>query len=97
MSELTKCLKCSGKMRNGKILVNVKAPSGGLRNLSPMMGGFSSMGSPFESGLSVEGLLWQEYTGEETGWLIKQKKQKTLSLKGKRCLNCGYVELYVKE
>ena len=97
MSEPIKCPKCYGKMRNGKILVNVKSASGGLRNLSPMMGGFSTMGSPFESGLSVEGLLWQEHTGKKKGWLIKEKEQKTLSLKGKRCLECGYVELYVKE
>ena len=97
MSELTKCPKCDGIMRKGEILVNVKAPSRGLRTLSPMMGEYSTMGLPFESGNSIEGLLWQEYTGEEKGWLIKQKEQKTLSLKGKRCLECGYVELYVKE
>jgi len=97
MSELTKCPKCYGNMRKGEILVNVNAPSGGLMNLSPMMGGYSTMGLPSQPKLSVERVLWQEYTGEETGWLIKQKEQKTLSLKGKRCLECGYVELYVKE
>jgi predicted nucleic-acid-binding Zn-ribbon protein len=97
MSEQTKCPKCDGEMRKGEILVNVKAPSGGLRNLSPMMGGYSAMGLPFEPGNSTEGVLWQEYTGEKKGWLIKQKEVKTLSLKGKRCLECGYVELFVTE
>lgn len=96
MSELTKCPKCDGEMRKGEILVNVKSPPGGLGNLSPMMASYSTMGLPFEGGRSNEGLLWKEYTGEEKGWLIKQKEQKTLSLNGKRCVECGYVELYVK-
>jgi len=97
MSEQTICPKCDGKMRKGEIFVNVKASSGGLRNLSPMMGGYSAMGLPFEPRNAIEGLLWQEYTGEKKGWLIKQKEVKTLSPKGKRCLECGYVELYVME
>ncbi|MHA2313701.1 MAG: hypothetical protein ACXACF_00200 [Candidatus Hermodarchaeia archaeon] len=97
MANLIKCPKCNGEMRNGEILVDVRAPPGGLRNLSPMMGGYSTMSLPFEAGTSTEGVKWQEYTGEEKGWLIKQKEVKTLSLKGRRCLGCGYVELFVEE
>jgi predicted nucleic-acid-binding Zn-ribbon protein len=97
MSELTKCPKCYGEMRKGEIFVNVKVPSRELMNISPLMGGYPTIGLPSQPGVSVERVLWQEYTGEEKGWLIKQKEQKTLSLKGKRCLECGYVELYVKE
>jgi hypothetical protein len=97
MAELTNCPKCNGEMRTGEIIVNLKTPTQGLRNLSPMMGGNPMMQLPFDSASSIEDVSWREYTGKEKGWLIKQREQKTLSLKGRRCLTCGYVELYVKE
>ena len=97
MSELTKCSKCNGELRKGELIVNVQTPTRGLRNLSPTMGGIPTMNLPFDSELSIEGVLWREQTGKEKGWLIKQKEQKTLSLTGKRCLDCGHIELYVKE
>lgn len=96
MSKTTKCPKCGGEMREGEIYVDVTTLSGGL-GASPIMGPYSTMGIPAGTEVSVEGPLWREYTGKEKGWLIKEKERKTLSIRGKRCLECGYVELYVKE
>ena len=103
MSETTKCSKCGGEMREGEIYVNVTIPSQ-MTTTSPfsqptpqLLTDFSRLGSPIGAGVSVEGPLWREYTGRETGWLIKEKERKTLSIRGRRCLECGYVELYVKE
>ena len=75
-------------MREGEIYVNATTISGALGEGSPIMGPYSTMGIPVGAGVSVEG---------QKGWLIKGKEQKTLSIRGRRCLECGYVELYVKE
>jgi len=43
----------------------------------------------------LEGPLWQEHTGKEVGWIRKTQETKYMPLKGKRCENCGYTEIYV--
>lgn len=97
MSKTTKCQKCSGKMRDGEVYINVTTLSGEMGGAYSMMSPYSPMSIPGRAGVSVEGPLWREYTGKEEGWLIKKKEQKKMSIKGKRCVECGYVELYVKE
>lgn len=97
MSKIIKCQKCNGKMRDGEVYINVTNLSSEMGGAFSMMNPYSPMGVSERTGVSVEGPLWREYTGKEEGWLIKKKEQKKLSIKGIRCLKCGYIELYVKE
>jgi hypothetical protein len=97
MSKTNNCIKCGGEMRKGDICFDVTSPQGGLGRVNSMMVPYQSIRLPIETGTHTEVLRWREYTGREKGWLIKQKEQKTLTISGERCINCGYVELFVKE
>lgn len=94
MGEVDTCPKCGGELREGELFVSAVRR---IDHLPMTMGGrdyFSALGS-FQGGdVSVEGPFWREYTGEEKGWLWKRKEVKVLSVKGKRCISCGYIELY---
>lgn len=82
-------------MRVGEIFINVKTVSTEFSHLSSLMDREVARALPERTEISSRNLLWREYTGQEKGWLIKQKEQITLPIKGKRCLKCGYVEIYV--
>lgn len=83
-------------MIQGEAYVSVDVPSA-----NPMMGGMM----PPMSGMSLggvemtqeESVKWREKTGEKKGFLIKSDEVRTLAVKGRRCLECGYIELYVRE
>jgi hypothetical protein len=42
-------------------------------------------------------IKWREKTGEKKGLLIKSDEIRTILITGKRCLKCGYIELYARE
>lgn len=46
---------------------------------------------------SENNILWREKTGAKTGRFIKSDEQITLKVSGRRCINCGYIELYAQE
>ena len=80
----------------GEAYVNVTtSPPGPTMSgmMSPMPG--ISMGG---AGMTQEERVkWREKTGEKKGFLFKSDEVRTLALKGRRCLQCGYIELYAKE
>ena len=93
---MSECPKCGGEMIQGEAYVDVTTSSP-----SPMMGG---MMSPM-SGVSLGGagmtqeerIKWREKTGEKKGFLIKSDEVRTMAVTGRRCLQCGYIELYTRE
>jgi predicted nucleic-acid-binding Zn-ribbon protein len=98
MPKEKKCPKCGSKMKDGQILVDVQLDQS---TPLPMPSRFSSssMLDLLDHGTSrvnVEGPIWCEETEKEEGLIIKRKRKKKLPLKGSRCLECGYVELFVK-
>jgi len=102
LGEVGKCPKCGGEMREGELIVKVTEGSSKtdpfMKAMMTRTGDFASIleGSQ-EEPIVIEGPLWQEQTDKEGGWLIKRKEIKVLPLMGKRCISCGYIELYVKE
>jgi hypothetical protein len=68
---------------------------------SPMMSGMMSPMSSMNIGdvgmTREERVKWREKTGEKKGFLIKSDEVRTLAVKGRRCLECGYIELYAQE
>jgi hypothetical protein len=64
----------------------------------------SGMMSPL-SGINVgnigiieeERIRWREKTGEKKGFLIKSDEIRTMAITGKRCIDCGYIELYTRK
>jgi len=82
-------------MAEGEAYVDVPVVSG-----SPMMGGMMpipaiSMGSvtPTED----TGLRWREKTGEKKGFIWKSEEVRTLSIRGRRCRSCGFIEFHATE
>jgi predicted nucleic-acid-binding Zn-ribbon protein len=80
----------------GEAYVSVDVPSA-----NPMMGGMM----PPMPGMSLGGVemtqeervKWREKTGEKKGFLIKSDEVRTLAVVGRRCLECGYIELYARK
>jgi len=93
---LSVCPKCGGEMSQGEAYVEVATnPS------SPMMSGMMNpMSSMTFGGVGMtrgERVKWREKTGEKKGFIIKSDEVRTLAVKGRRCLQCGYIELYAQE
>ena len=93
---MAECPRCGGEMREGIAFISISVPSGGS-----MMGGgmFPTQGlnvPQMESERSAR-LRWREKTGEKKGWIIKSQEEKTYDINGRRCLECGYIDFYVKE
>ena len=100
MLEEQKCPKCGGKMKRGQLTVNATLDQPIISNAiadSSRYGleGLASTRSQMSRGISVKGPLWREESDKEEGWLIKRKGRQNFPIKGKRCLECGYIELYV--
>jgi hypothetical protein len=93
--DVSNCPKCSGEMKEGDALVRFTTPSnpGGATFGMPNMPGMSL---PTEIA-KQESILWKEKTGQKKGWLVKRDETKILKLSGKRCQQCGYVELFARE
>jgi len=82
-------------MREGEAFIRMSVPSGGSST-----GGMMSlprMELPGSETTREARLRWREKTGEKTGWIIKSDEEKTYSIKGRRCLECGYIDFYIKE
>jgi predicted nucleic-acid-binding Zn-ribbon protein len=94
---MANCPKCGGEMVDGTAYVSVTVPSGGGG------GGFGGMMSPMPSPSmtsmdtqSEARLMWREKTGERKGFIIKSNVVRDLNVKGLRCVDCGYIELYAQ-
>jgi hypothetical protein len=93
---MDECRICGGETREGEAFINISIPT--------ESGSFGGGMMPFPGGGMPTGeterearLHWREKTGKEKGWLIKSAETKTMNIKGKRCLECGYIEFYVEE
>ena len=90
---MVKCLRCGAETIEGEAYISVEAPS------SPMGGGMMSMpGMGMSMGnvgvTTEERLRWREKTGEKKGLIFKSDEVRTMVVKGRRCPECGHVELY---
>lgn len=89
---MVECPKCGGETVEGEVYVNVGVPS-----VNPAMGGMMSMPGINVGSFETERedvLKWREKTGEKTGFLIKVDQVRTMAVKGRRCRECGYIEMY---
>ncbi len=83
-------------MREGGLFVQVTTSSG--QTMTGVGGlGMPGMGMPSSQVTMDEPVAWREKTGRRTGLIIKSDEVKTMKMKGQRCVNCGYVELYVQD
>lgn len=98
MSEEKKCVKCGGRLKEGQIYINVNFDQTSIAMSPYMMAShFSSAGLPSTNiGIDVEGPVWLEESEKEEGRIFKRKEKKKLPLRGMRCIECGYVELFAK-
>ena len=102
MSEEAKCPKCGGNMKDGQITTNVTSdPTAAILHPNVLSQTLSGQLSPFGpsnqgAGVTVEGPIWREESEKEAGWIIKRKEKKDFSIRGMRCLSCGYIELFIE-
>jgi len=93
---MSECPKCGGEMIQGEAYVSVNVPSS-----NPMMRGMMSPMSGMNIGdvgmTQEERIKWREKTGEKKGFLIKSEEVRTMAVSGRRCLECGYIELYARK
>lgn len=82
-------------MRDGEAFISISVPSGGSSGGSMMS--LPRMELPGTETTREARLRWREKTGKEKGWIIKSDEEKTYSIKGRRCLECGYLDLYIQE
>jgi hypothetical protein len=96
---LAECAKCGGEIREGEAFVRVTTFSSVIGGSSSGFGIISIPGfdMPTSGRTSEENMLWREKTGAKTGLLIKSEEQKTMKIFGRRCVRCGYIELYGRE
>lgn len=89
------CPRCGGEMREGVVFVSISVPTGG----STGGGMFSMPGMNIPEGEATRStrVKWKEKTGKEKGWIFKSEEEKTLNIKGRRCLECGFVDFFVEE
>lgn len=84
-------------MREGELFINVTS----LSSADPIFP--RSSGVPTNKMFGVpamatgEGPFWREQTGQKKGWLIKREETQTLKILGTRCIECGFIELYVQK
>jgi len=85
-------------MREGEVVLSVSLPSGSSPPFGGLpMGGMGGMGFPVQEVETEAPLMWREKTGERKGFIIKSDEVRTLTVRGRRCLSCGYLELYVTD
>jgi predicted nucleic-acid-binding Zn-ribbon protein len=83
-------------MIQGEAYVEVTTSSSSSM-MSGMMNPMSSMNLGNVDMTREERVKWREKTGEKKGFIIKSDEVRTLNVKGMRCLECGYIELYAQE
>ena len=69
-------------------------------SVNPAMGGMMIMPGINVGSVDVTreaGLGWREKTGWKTGFLIKVDEVRVMAVKGRRCRECGCIELYVNK
>jgi predicted nucleic-acid-binding Zn-ribbon protein len=92
---MDECSKCGGKMIQGEAYVDVQTSSAN-NIMSGMMSPMSGMNLGNVGINHEERIKWREKTGEKKGFLIKSDEIRTIAVKGRRCLECGYIELYAQ-
>jgi predicted nucleic-acid-binding Zn-ribbon protein len=83
-------------MIQGEAYVEVTTSSSSSR-MSGMMNPMSSMNLGSVDMTREERVKWREKTGEKKGFILKSDEVRTLTVKGMRCLECGYIEFYAQE
>ena len=91
---MSECSKCGGEMIQGEVFIEVTNSSGSSMGgmISPMSGiNLGNIGM-----MKEERIKWREKTGKKKGFLIKSDEVHTTAVTGRRCMKCGYIELYVR-
>ena len=94
MIEESVCPKCGGRMVLGEVKYWVRSGGGGQGPMNPFaeqmpMVDLSSVGET-----ETRTFVWEEKTGERTGWLFKRDEVREMGLKGYRCVACSFIEFY---
>jgi predicted nucleic-acid-binding Zn-ribbon protein len=92
MNETT-CIKCGGKMIQGRINIPVDRIT--TQTMPRLASGFEMRGVPGIEDFHATP-KWEEKTGNKTGFIFKRDEVREMGLKGYRCSNCNYVELYAR-
>jgi predicted nucleic-acid-binding Zn-ribbon protein len=91
---MVKCLRCGAETVEGEAFISVESQS------TPMAGGMMSMPGMSMGNVGMtteERLRWREKTGEKKGFIFKSDEVRTMVVRGRRCPECGYIELYAGE
>ena len=92
---MVECSKCGGEMIQGEAYVDVNISSAS-HTMSGMMSPMTGMNLGNIGMTREERIRWREKTGQKKGFLIKSDEIRTLSVKGRRCLECGYIEFFAR-
>lgn len=91
---MVECPRCKGTMRQGEVVV----PSDSTMSpLNPAYGMYPGLGVPAVPSNQESRLRWREKTGATTGRFFRSEEEKDLRISARRCVSCGYIELYVIE
>jgi hypothetical protein len=91
--KMVECQLCAGEMKEGVAVTGSNLPvTRSMGGMFTMPGMDTSEGEPRR----FNRLKWKEQTGEEKGWIIKRKEEKTYDVKGYRCLDCGNIILFIE-
>ena len=89
------CPKCGGEMVDGQMKLKLDVDRS--QTIDKLVPGFDmSAGTRggFTETLSIVP-HWEEKTGKKVGFIFKKEEVKETRIKGQRCTQCNYIELYV--
>ena len=96
MSEATSkvCPKCGGEMVRGGISVPIEKMN--VPAMGDMTPGFMHQGLPRGIETFTTAPVWEEKTGEKTGFIFKRDEVKQMRVVGHRCSLCNFIEFYAR-
>jgi hypothetical protein len=88
------CPKCGGDMAVGGVTVPVEKMN--APPMGEMTPGFMHSGLPPGIETFTTAPIWEEKTGERTGFIFKRDEVKKMRIVGYRCKLCNFIELWAK-
>ena len=92
--QLKVCQKCGGSMVEGGVSIPLEKMN--VPAMGDMTPGFMHTGLPTGIETFTTAPMWEEKTGERTGFIFKRDEVKQMKIVGYRCSLCNFIELYAK-
>ncbi len=89
------CPKCGNEMREGEAFVQVSISEYQTNPTTGMLG-MPGVNMPPVETHQEQSVLWREEIGPKGG-LFRRARARVVRLRGMRCVQCGYIELYAQE